>query len=295
MVCGHRGALFKSLENTRHSIQTAHELGCDEVEIDVFLLKCGTLVVFHGSGTDQNPGLLDEYSSYSSTSSNTSSNTSSSEMKGSVLNYTYQELQENFKFNPYYNEFGCGSNIIHQLTKQKECYIPTLENVLLDAKQNGTTLKIELKGPNTEEPTLALVEELDMVSQIHYSSFELSRIRKIRELRPQRDRVTGEHVYKTGALFDHVPDDFIKLSKDVDASEVHLKYSDCTKNRVEMIHDAGMDSMCWFRGPVGMVEDVTTKYHDVGNEDEVMFRTVMATGVKKMCVNKVDVLIDMLR
>lgn len=278
IVCGHRGAPFISLENTRHGFQTAHALGCDEVELDVFLLKCGTLCVFHGSGTDQNPGLLSDYST---------------NMYGSILEYTYHDLKDKLIFNSDYEEFGCGRSIIEFLEDNDECYIPTLEQVLIDAKKSGLTIKIELKGPGTVEPTLELVEKLDMVSQCHYSSFELSRIRRVRELRPQRHSLTNEHVYKTGALFDEVPSNFIEMALDVDASEVHLKYSSCTKSRVNEIHAAGMDSMCWFRGPIGMKDDVTFKYNDVGNEDEMMFRIVMATGVRKMCVNKVDVLIQM--
>jgi glycerophosphoryl diester phosphodiesterase len=278
IVCGHRGVPYKSLENTRHGFQTAHALGCDEVELDVFLLKCGTLCVFHGHGTDQNPGLLSQYST---------------NMYGSILEYTYDDLKDKVIFNSDYEEFGCGPSIIKLLQDSDECYIPTLEQVLIDAKKSGITVKIELKGPGTVEPTLELVEKLDMVSQCHFSSFELSRIRRVRELRPQRHTFTNEHVYKTGALFDTVPSNFIEMALDVDASEVHLKYSSCTKSRVDDIHAAGMDSMCWFRGPVGMKDDVAFKYDDVGNEDEMMFRVVMATGVRKMCVNKADVLIQM--
>ncbi len=279
IVCGHRGALYQSLENTRHCFQTASQIGCDEVELDVFLLKCGTLCVFHGDGTDKNPGLLDDYST---------------NMEGSVLDYTYEELRTTLQFNRFHSEFGCGPSIISDLQRRGECYIPTLEEVLLDAKKNNLVVKIELKGPNTAAPTLELVERLDMVNLCHYSSFNLSQIALVRELRPQRCPLTGEHVYKTGALFTDVPDNYIDLALEVGASEVHLEYSRCTKSRVEEIHDAGMDSMCWFRGPIGMADDVKTKFYDVGNEDEAMLRIVMATGVRKMCLNKPDVLIRML-
>lgn len=216
-------------------------------------------------------------------------------MNGSILDYTYNEIKDSFKFNPHYEEFGCGSDIIHMLEQNNECYIPTLEEILLEAKRHGITVKIELKGPNTPEPTLELVEALEMVDKVHFSSFELSRIQRIRELRPQRCPQSGKHIYKTGALFDEVPDNYIQMALDVDASEVHLKYSTCTKSRVNEIHGAGMDSMCWLRGPIGMKEDVKSVYYDVGNEDEMLFRVVMATGVKKMCVNKPDVLVQMLK
>ena len=60
-VVGHRGSLYTALENTSRSFLHAAEAGADSVELDVFLLKCGTLVVFHGTGTDERPGLLDRY------------------------------------------------------------------------------------------------------------------------------------------------------------------------------------------------------------------------------------------
>jgi hypothetical protein len=39
----------------------AAQAGANGVELDVFLLRCGTLVVFHGTGGDENPGSLASY------------------------------------------------------------------------------------------------------------------------------------------------------------------------------------------------------------------------------------------
>lgn len=272
-VVGHRGHLYRSLENTRHSIKLAAE-HCHEVEIDVFLLKCGTLVVFHGGGNDQNPGCLKDYCN----------------MEGSILDLSYEEARS-LKFNPHHLEFGCGPDVIEQLAH--EYYIPTLEEVLSDAKETGVIIKIELKGPGTPEPVLELVEQLDMVDQVHYSSFDHTRIKRIRELRPERNP-DGSYRYKTGALFDEPPENFIQIALDAGASEVHLKYSTCTTERVKKIHDAGMDSMIWMRGPVGMLQDLANLFQDVGNEDERMYLAIMKTGVKAMCVNKPDVLAGLL-
>ena len=272
-VVGHRGHLYRSLENTRHSIRLAAQ-HCHEVEIDVFLLKCGTLIVFHGGGSDENPGSLSEYCN----------------MDASILDLTYEEARR-LKFNPHHLEFGCGPDVIQML--EHECYIPTLEEVLSDARETGVVIKIELKGPGTPDPVLKLVEAMGMVDQAHYSSFDHSRIKRIRELRPDRN-LDGTFRYKTGALFNEPPANFVDLALDAGASEVHLKYSTCTSERVRSIHGAGMDSMIWMRGPVGMKEDVIHKFHDVGNEDESMYLAIMETGVKAMCVNRPDVLSNLL-
>mmetsp|Transcript_5109 Transcript_5109/g.6937 ORF Transcript_5109/g.6937 Transcript_5109/m.6937 type:complete len:167 (-) Transcript_5109:46-546(-) len=157
---------------------------------------------------------------------------------------------------------------------------------------------IELKGPGTAEPCLDLVEKLDMVDQVVFSSFEHTRIARIRELRPEivvdRETMRPTHRYKTGCLFVEPPPNFVSIATCVGASEVHLKYDSCTKDRIEMIHAAGMDSMAWFRGHIGMYEDVTERYKDVGNEDELMYKTVIATGVRKLCVNRPDMLVSTL-
>ena len=61
-IIGHRGSPYTALENTSRSFIHAAQAGADGVELDVFLLpKCQTLVVFHGSGGDENPGLLHLY------------------------------------------------------------------------------------------------------------------------------------------------------------------------------------------------------------------------------------------
>jgi len=238
---------------------------------DVFLLKCNTLVVFHGSGSDATPGLLQDYCVG---------------RHESILEFTFQELSEIVVFNENYPEFACHA------TKIRNGVIPTLNQVLEDFKDSSFIIKIELKGAGTAEPVLQLVEEYGMQHQCHYSSFDLDQIATIRALRPQLDQ-HGKHIYKTGALFSDVSDNYIQLAQQVGASEVHLKYDECTVERVLEIHAAGMDSMAWFRGPIGMKSDVTLKYWDVGNEEWSMYQAVMQTGVKQMCVNRPDVLINM--
>ncbi len=47
LVIGHRGAMGHETENTLASIEKAMELGVDMIEIDVFKIKSGEIVVFH--------------------------------------------------------------------------------------------------------------------------------------------------------------------------------------------------------------------------------------------------------
>lgn len=53
MIIGHRGAKGHVAENTMASIDQALEFGVDGIEIDVFLIKSGEVVVFHDEDLDR--------------------------------------------------------------------------------------------------------------------------------------------------------------------------------------------------------------------------------------------------
>jgi glycerophosphoryl diester phosphodiesterase len=208
------------------------------------------------------------------------------------LDYTAEEARRLLTFNKHYDEFGCGPDeITHpdddDTNNNHYCYIHTLEEVLATLRDHPDvkpefTIKIELKGPATAAPTVELVRKLDMRHRCHYSSFDHSRIAEVRAL--DEDAITG-------ALFgDYVPHNFSDIAISVGASEVHLKYDTATFERVRIAHRVGLNTMAWFRGPIGMKEDYLTRYFDVGNEDEEMYKTVLRSGVQSLCVNRPDVL-----
>lgn len=63
-VIGHRGAMGHETENTLASIQKAMDLGVDMIEIDVFRIKSGEIVVFHDERLERisnAPGKIEEY------------------------------------------------------------------------------------------------------------------------------------------------------------------------------------------------------------------------------------------
>jgi glycerophosphoryl diester phosphodiesterase len=250
VVLGHRGTIYEEPENTVQGFAKAADLGCDGFELDAFLLRCGTLVCFHGGGGDMDPGDLWDYCG----------------VKGNIMDYTAEEarklsLDHERKAFENFPRF-----------KMKHATIPTLEEVLELVKDESTdagtpiVVKIELKGPGTPDPAVELVERLGMQDQCYFSSFYHDRIARVRELRPQK-HPDGTHVFKTGALFRVPPENFVKICQDLDATEVHLRYDTCSKERVDAIHDAGMDSLAWFRGPVAMEKD-TRKFSDVGKNND---------------------------
>lgn len=56
LVIGHRGAMGHETENTLASIQKAIDLDVDMIEIDVFVVKGGALVVFHDDNLERLTG-----------------------------------------------------------------------------------------------------------------------------------------------------------------------------------------------------------------------------------------------
>ena len=65
IVCGHRGAMGHETENTIASINKGVALKADMLEIDVFKIKTGELVVFHDDNMERltnGKGKIEEYS-----------------------------------------------------------------------------------------------------------------------------------------------------------------------------------------------------------------------------------------
>ncbi|WP_313791557.1 glycerophosphodiester phosphodiesterase [Allomuricauda sp. SCSIO 64092] len=64
LVIGHRGAMGYETENTLASVQKAMDLSVDMIEIDVFKVKSGEIVVFHDERLERlsnAPGNIEEY------------------------------------------------------------------------------------------------------------------------------------------------------------------------------------------------------------------------------------------
>ncbi|NJB71830.1 glycerophosphoryl diester phosphodiesterase [Saonia flava] len=67
LVIGHRGAMGHETENTLASVQKALDLGVDMIEIDVFKIQSGEIVVFHDDRVERltnGGGNIEEYNIY---------------------------------------------------------------------------------------------------------------------------------------------------------------------------------------------------------------------------------------
>jgi len=269
IVVGHRGVIFEEMENTLPAFRRAHEMGCDAVELDVFLLKCGSLVVFHGGGPEK-LGSLEEHCG----------------VNRCIQDLTYDEARE-LKMKEDCEEFVCPKD------KIRNSKIPRLEEVLEFAKETGLKIYLELKGPGTPEPSLRLVERYGLLDQVIFSSFHMESLKKVRDLQPGR-KSNGKHEVLTAALFEDVPSDLYERVSAVDASEIHLRYDTCSKERIDTIHRMGMGTLAWLKSPPLMIRDSTEWYTDIGNEEEKLFQIVMNSGVQAICTNRPDTLLNYL-
>eukprot|EP00977_Amphora_coffeiformis_P028195 scaffold34830_cov199-Amphora_coffeaeformis.AAC.1 len=266
-VIGHRGALYAELENTIPSFVKCAEWGCAGVELDVFTLKDGAVVVFHGAGTDEGPGWLRNYCL--------------NQDNINILDLTYPEVQE-LRFDPNFDDFPCEAN------KITTARIPLLSEVLQALRGTGLEIKIELKHPNTVAPVLEIVDSLGMNNQCSYSSFNHANLLELRKLRPSLEE------YPTGALFKNpLPPDYLERAKACGATQVHLMYNTCTVERVEETRRAGLRSMAWLRGPMGMASDCQETYFDLSNEGEDCYYALWETGVDQICCNRPDVALSL--
>jgi glycerophosphoryl diester phosphodiesterase len=67
LVIGHRGAMGHETENTLASVQKALDLGVDGIEIDVFKISSGEIVVFHDDTVERltnGGGKVEDYNIY---------------------------------------------------------------------------------------------------------------------------------------------------------------------------------------------------------------------------------------
>jgi len=261
-ACGHRGSPYEEPENTMQSFKRALDHGVHGIELDVFRVKCGSLVVFHGEGTDDAAGGLEGIFG----------------VPGSILDLTAEEARGlEFK----------GRALECPREKLRGVSMPLLEEVLQFVKDydptSRTMIRIELKGPRAEFAVVQLVERMDMVAQVTYISFHEEWLKRIRKLRPQM-RADGSPWHRTGVIFSTLPEDFVRRARGAGATQIHLRYHDCTARHIEAIHEAGFGSACYFGGGKSMRRDLRT-YHDVEDEDEEMYELVWRSGVQGVTVN----------
>ena len=157
----HRGASGYFPENTLIAFEKALELGADGIETDVQMTKDGVLVLIHDETVDRTTDGL-----------------------GYVKNYTYNELK---KLNSYY----------YLKNSNTTTYIPTVEELLLIAKDKDIVINFELKNgiipyEDMERKLINVITKFSLVNNVSLSSFNHNSLVKCKNICPE---------IKTGILY----------------------------------------------------------------------------------------------
>ncbi|MFH1850392.1 MAG: glycerophosphodiester phosphodiesterase family protein [archaeon] len=113
--------------------------------------------------------------------------------------------------------------------------IPTLLEVIGLAK-GRVKMVIELKGADTEEPVVRIVEEKDIASEVIVISFNHDRVKRVKELNPK---------IRTGILIVGAPVYPSHLVKDASADNIHPNLNFVDREFVEEAHRSGIHVSVW--------------------------------------------------
>jgi len=149
-VIGHRGAAGLAPENTYAGFDLALALGVDGIETDVQRTKDGMLVLFHGAHLDK-----------------TTSGT------GVLQETTWHELQQ----------LDAGSWFGRTYAGER---VPLLLE-MLQRYGTRTTLDLEIKQNGIEYEVLAMVEQLNLLERVAFTSRDFPIIARIKERNPLAD------------------------------------------------------------------------------------------------------------
>ena len=150
LIWAHRGASGYAPENTIPAFKLACLQRADGIELDIHLTKDGHLVVAHDETIDR-----------------------CSNGTGRIADKTLKELLK-YDFSNHMSDYH-------------NTRIPTLEEVLLQAKGSGMTVNIEIKTgvvdyKGIEEKALNMVHKLGMSKRVIFSSFNHFSLQKLKQI-----------------------------------------------------------------------------------------------------------------
>ena len=215
-VMGHRGAALLAPENTLASIRAAAKIGVTWVEIDVFLIAEGGLVIFHDE-------VLDRCTN--------------------GFGVTREALPADVA------KLDAGAWFSAEFAGEK---VPTLLEALECIQSLGLNLNLEIKhdGTDVENIVPAVIAMLKdhwqgndnlIISSFNYAALQLCYdIDESRHLAP---------------LYEVIPDDWHEKLKSIEAYSLNCDYSRLTQTQAEAVKAAGYKLLCYTANDPKLVED----------------------------------------
>ena len=206
-IAAHRGVSSLAPENTLAAFSKAPELGCEWIELDVQLTQDDVPVVIHDKTVDRctnDTGIVSEMTLESLKSLDA----------GSWFNESYSDER-----------------------------IPTLEEVLLLAKEINLKVNIEIKlypGDDIEllcEKINQVINDLDIQkNQLLFSCFNVEALRYMHSHQP---------LIRRGQLWEKIPNDGALFLTEIAAFSVHCNYLHLNEKQAKKIKAAGYELYCY--------------------------------------------------
>ena len=124
---------------------------------------------------------------------------------------------------------------IKQLDAGKGEKIPTLQEVI-DHVKRRVILQIELKGPDTTEPVIRMIERNSIENAVILTSFVHERLRKAHRI---------NSTISLGALWSVPPDDVCQQALEIGVEAIHIQHQNIDVDLVRKAHLHGLKIRAW--------------------------------------------------
>ena len=125
---------------------------------------------------------------------------------------------------------------VKKLKLEKNEHIPSLEEGLKFFKNKKVGLQIELKGKDVWRKTLNLVQKFRLMRRTTFSSFYYDEIKKLKKAAPNA---------RCGLILSDRPIGPMKMIKEYNADNLHVRKSYVTKNLVQTLHRNKKKIFAW--------------------------------------------------
>lgn len=201
LVTAHRGDSANAPENTMAAFELAVENQADIIELDVRQTKDGVYIIMHDENLKRTIGV---------------------DHRVGDVDFAYIE------------ELDAGERFSEEYAGE---HIPTLEEVLIFAKEQDVFLNIELKPAETdtdyEQGIVEMLEEYDMLDQCVVASADYDVIKAVKQLNPDI-----QTVYILSMAFGELGDmEYVDIFS--------IKYTFISANMVRDIHKSGKKVYAW--------------------------------------------------
>lgn len=230
-VIAHRGASAYAPENTFPAFELALKMGSCGIETDIHITKDNVPVLIHDATVDR-----------------TTNGT------GRVNDLTLEEIKRLDAGGWFSPEF-IGTQI------------PTLEEFLKTFGKK-VHLVLEIKDKNATERTFKLVEDLELLDDSTFISFNIEVLKEIMNFEPNAN---------VGFLTNYVDEELMKMVKDNNIKQICPYAPSLTESIVGLIRDYGLDIRVW------------------GVDTEDIMEKMINLGIYTMTVNFPDKLIEKLK